>query len=264
MQMVSSHPASTRRSRPDTEEMTRLGFIHGSPLVKLNENRTTCWELERLRTGEELEFIRNMLRRLGRKISFRAEVANTMNLTRLLHSGCLMLHYAGHGNDEYLAFESTTEWKCGIMEPLKMEYLKNLFRVGGIVKTQLVFISSCSSEASGNVFVAAGVPHVVAVKHNAGVTDEAARVFATVFYDALFQNGGRSTVKQAFEMALNCVNATHLGAPKYEEDLFLLLPRDGKHDVRIFDTLPEGQLVEETRQLPPRPPCKKAVSSYMG
>ncbi|CAM9461294.1 unnamed protein product [Ectocarpus sp. 13 AM-2016] len=264
--------------------MTRLGYIHAAPLVKFDENRTGFLELKRLRTGEELEFIRNMLRRCGRKISFRAEVANTMNLTRLLHSGCLMLHYAGHGNDEYLAFESTTEWMCGIMEPLKMEYLKNLFRVGGIVKTQLVFISSCSSEASGNVFVAAGVPHVVAVKHNALLTDGTARKFATVFYDALFENGGRSTVKQAFDMALNCVNATHLGAPKYEEDLFLLLPRgkkkctntfgvtppraaaraDGNHDVRIFDTLPEGKLVDETHRLPPRPPCKKAVSNYLG
>ncbi|CAN0456944.1 unnamed protein product [Ectocarpus sp. 8 AP-2014] len=147
-----------------------------------------------------------------------------MNLTTLLNSGCLLLHYAGHGNNEYLAFESTTEWMCGIMEPLKMEFLQNLFRVDGIVQTQLVVISSCSSEAVGNVFVAAGVPHVVAVKHKAGVTDEAARKFATVFYDALFENGGRSTVKQAFDMALNCVNATHPGAPK----LFLLLPRGKK------------------------------------
>ncbi|CAN0116084.1 unnamed protein product [Ectocarpus sp. 8 AP-2014] len=147
-----------------------------------------------------------------------------MNLTTLLNSGCLLLHYAGHGNDEYLAFESTTEWMCGIMEPLKVEFLENLFRVDGIVQTQLVFISSCSSETSGNVFVAAGVPHVVAVRHNAGVTDEAARKFATVFYDALFENGGRSTVKQAFDMALNCVNATHPGAPK----LFLLLPKGKK------------------------------------
>ncbi|CAN0111036.1 unnamed protein product, partial [Ectocarpus sp. 4 AP-2014] len=181
-----------------------------------------------LPTHQELEYIRNILRRCGRKISFRAEVANTMNLTSLLHSGCLMLHYAGHGNDEYLAFESTIEWKCGIMQPLEMESLKKLFRGDGIMKTQLVFISSCSSEASGQVFVAAGVPHVVAVKHNAGVTDDAAREFAAVFYGALFENGGRSTVKQAFDMALNCVNATHLGAPKYEEDLFLLLPRGKK------------------------------------
>lgn len=38
----------------------------------------------------------------------------------------------------------------------------------------------------------------------------------------------------------------------------------GDHDVRIFDTLPEGQLVDETHSPPPRPPCKKAVPSYKG
>lgn len=44
-----------------------------------------------------------------------------------------------------------------------MDRLKNLFQAGG-VRTQLAFISSCSSELSGNAFVEAGVPHVVAVK----------------------------------------------------------------------------------------------------
>ncbi|CAN0221959.1 unnamed protein product, partial [Ectocarpus fasciculatus] len=78
--------------------------------------------------------------------------------------------------------------------------LKNLFRAGGAVKTQLAFISSCASEPIGNAFVEAGVPHVVAVKHNEEVGDEAAMDFSPVFYDALFENVGR-TVKQAFDIA---------------------------------------------------------------
>lgn len=45
----------------------------------------------------------------------------------------------------------------------QVDRLKNLFQAGG-VRTQLAFISSCSSELSGNAFVEAGVPHVVAVK----------------------------------------------------------------------------------------------------
>ncbi|CAB1107063.1 unnamed protein product [Ectocarpus sp. CCAP 1310/34] len=236
-----------------------------------------------LPTHQELEHLLETLRGCGRQVSFRAEVANTMNLTRLVNSGCLMLHYAGHGNGEYLAFESTTEWMCGIMEPLKVEYLENLFRVGGIVQTQLVFIGSCSSEVSGNVFVAAGVPHVVAVKHNSGVTDGAAREFATVFYDALIKH--EVTVKRAFDTALICINA-HRCPPKHEEDLFLLLPKGEEKSfgcctaerLRLgrFQHAPfqedqpfvvehvGGKLVDETRQVPPRPPCKKAVSSYMG
>ncbi|CAN0148441.1 unnamed protein product, partial [Ectocarpus fasciculatus] len=94
-----------------------------------------------------------------------------------------------------------------------------------IVKTQLVFISSCASEPIGNAFVEAGVPHVVAVKHDAEVKDEAALDFSKLFYAALFENGGK-TVKQAFESALNCVNATHPGALTNQEGgHFLLLPK---------------------------------------
>ena len=52
-----------------------------------------------------------------------------------------------------------------------MNKLKNLFQAGG-VSTELVFISSCSSELSGNAFVEAGVPHVVAVKVQERVTGE--------------------------------------------------------------------------------------------
>ncbi|CAN0532236.1 unnamed protein product, partial [Ectocarpus sp. 12 AP-2014] len=221
-----------------------------------------------LPTHQELELIRNKLRESGRQIRFRAEVANTINLTRLLNSGCRMLHFAGQGNDKYLAFESGRDWKCGIMEPLEVASLKNLFQAGG-VRTELVFISSCSSEMSGRACVEAGVPHVVAVKHKANVTDEEARHFSTVFYDALFENGGRYTVKQAFDIALNFVNATHSSAPnKHAGGHFLLLPKGkkkcGNHDVRVFETLPEGQLEDETHPPTSRPPCKKAVPSYKG
>lgn len=46
-----------------------------------------------------------------------------------------------------------------------------MFQAGG-VQTRLVFISSCSSELSGNAFVEAGVPHVVAIKQRQGVSGE--------------------------------------------------------------------------------------------
>ncbi|CAB1101246.1 unnamed protein product [Ectocarpus sp. CCAP 1310/34] len=184
-----------------------------------------------LPTHQELELIRNTLRECGRQIRFRAEVANTMNLTRLLCSGCRMLHFAGQGNDKYLAFESGRDWNCGIMEPLEVASLKNLFQAGG-VRTELVFISSCSSEMSGRACVEAGVPHVVAVKHEANVTDEEALHFSTVFYDALLENGGRYTVKQAFDIALNFVNATHSSAPnRHAGGHFVLLPKGKKKSI---------------------------------
>lgn len=64
--------------------------------------------------------IRKKLRECGRQIRFRAEVAKPANLRELLNSGCRMLHYTGHGNNEFLAFESNQDRLCGVMEPLRV------------------------------------------------------------------------------------------------------------------------------------------------
>lgn len=64
--------------------------------------------------------IRTKLRESGRQIRFRSEVAKPSNLRELLNSGCRMLHYTGHGNNEFLAFESNDDRMCGIMEPLNV------------------------------------------------------------------------------------------------------------------------------------------------
>lgn len=53
-----------------------------------------------------------------------------------------------------------------------MDKLKKLFQAGG-VSTELVYISSCSSEPSGKAFEEAGVPHVVAVKMQGIITGDA-------------------------------------------------------------------------------------------
>lgn len=39
---------------------------------------------------------------------------------------------------------------------------------------------------------------------------------------------------------------------------------DGNHDVQIFDTLLEGEFMDETRLPPPRPRCIKPVPFYKG
>lgn len=67
--------------------------------------------------------IREKLRESGRQVSFCADVANTYNLRKILNSGCQMLHYAGHANDNFLAFESSVETECGVTEPLAVHRL---------------------------------------------------------------------------------------------------------------------------------------------
>lgn len=69
---------------------------------------------------QELMLIRNKLRKSGLQISFWADVANTCNLRRILNYGCQVLHYAGHADDNFLAFESSVETECGVAEPLEV------------------------------------------------------------------------------------------------------------------------------------------------
>jgi hypothetical protein len=105
---------------------------------------------------------------------------------------------------------------------------------------QLAFVSACQSEDAGNAFVAAGVPHVVAVRWDAQVTDVASHRFATQFYLSLATG---ATVQQAFDQAQTAVEA----APRISEESrlrqrhkFLLLPRDADHGVRILADLKPG------------------------
>ena len=64
--------------------------------------------------------IRTILRESGRHIRFVADVATTCSLRKILNADCQALHFAGHGNETYLAFESSEASECGLMEPLEV------------------------------------------------------------------------------------------------------------------------------------------------
>lgn len=69
---------------------------------------------------------------------------------------------------------------------------------------QLVFVSSCHSEAAGSAFADAGIPHVVAVHSSELILDVAAKVFARHFYLALFSG---YSVKASFDKGCIAVRA---------------------------------------------------------
>lgn len=109
-------------------------------------------------------------------------MANTPGAScKILHSGCRVLHYAGHANDKALAFESRRETEGEIAEPLAFS----------IVSVDL---------------------------------DQAAVHFADLFCDALINNSGMFTVREAFETAFKTVGANHLNQLK-KGGQFLLLPK---------------------------------------
>lgn len=55
------------------------------------------------------------------------------------------------------------------------------------------------------------------------VLDQAVQQFANQFYDALLSQDGRYTVKQAYDIAVNTVDADNPNAPP-QGDQFVLLP----------------------------------------
>jgi ketopantoate hydroxymethyltransferase len=63
---------------------------------------------------------------------------------------------------------------------------------------QFVCISACHSERFGQMFAAAGVPHVICVDWRERVADSAAKELARTMYRNLLQG---QTVRQAFEAA---------------------------------------------------------------
>ena len=104
---------------------------------------------------------------------------------------------------------------------------------------ELAFIASCSSRSVGQLFIDAGVRHVVCATGD--LLDEASMVFAGAFYGAL--DRGRA-IKDAYALAKqsvihsDCVIWTGLD-PRTEANKFSLLPEnDDRHDKILFPKRP--------------------------
>ena len=51
---------------------------------------------------------------------------------------------------------------------------------------QFVFVASCHSEQVGEIFLKAGIPHVICIDQNQTILDKAAIEFSKFFYDEVF------------------------------------------------------------------------------
>lgn len=71
--------------------------------------------------------IQTMLERSGRKIRFRSEPATKKNINGLFGSGCQMLHFSGHGDENCLEIESGRH--CGMADYLEVPHVGCLFVV---------------------------------------------------------------------------------------------------------------------------------------
>jgi hypothetical protein len=163
------------------------------------------------------------------------KTATQKNLSDVLNEGTKVLHYSGHGELDYLAFEGEN----GAVHRMQQSALDEMMDVFSKKRSrlQLVFLSACHSERIGrDTFVRAGVPHVVAVDASSKVDDKLIIEFTSEFYRYLLKG---SPVEEAFRVA-NLHAKTGQHSSKWTERKFLLLPEGVPHSDVLFSNLKDG------------------------
>lgn len=145
-----------------------------------------------------------------------------------------VIHYSGTSLEGKLALESDPR----IATPGQMTLVDGDVLKGFIKKKscKLAFVASPAPRFAGQVFVDAGIEHVVCIysmelKDQTIDTQVVANVFTAAFYTALISG---SSINKAYDTAL----VTAKSYPGYNADNFMLLPRSGGasfHDIVLFD-----------------------------
>ena len=191
-------------------------FLFASPLVRLNGQ-----EMMPLNMKSQINQIEKSIMNSNKQIYFKVNFATESNLVDEISQSPVILHYSGHSDRDYLAFEDNG----GRMKPLKCDDIYKIFSSGN-VKVFVVILDSCKSENIGNALIAAGVEHVIATK-NVEINDEESKKFTSLFHKELLED--KKTIREAFDLANN------------NSERFLLLPTDGNHDVTVFSDCPDGE-----------------------
>mmetsp|Transcript_7410 Transcript_7410/g.11229 ORF Transcript_7410/g.11229 Transcript_7410/m.11229 type:complete len:1254 (-) Transcript_7410:179-3940(-) len=213
-----------------------LVYLHSQPLIYHGPDGQ-IYDVEPLNFSGEKDKLFRTLKEAGRALRIRAEAATTENLRKLVTLGCRALHYTGHGLPNSLVFEDGS----GGCHMLIAKDLKKLFGAGGGGGVQFVFVAACHSEAAGRAFLAAGVKHVIAVRLEAKVADQSPAIFMNQFYLALLVG---HTIQEAFDIGQNAVDGSPDVYAKADSSKFLLLPEKANHNIKIFNGVPKGSLID--------------------
>jgi hypothetical protein len=181
MTRVSSAPAELASLSEAPPLHTHLTVLQAAPLISLGE-RGEMRPMPMLDLEAERREITDMLASAGREIAVSFEPATTDALRRVATMGVRVLHYSGHGEEDFLAFEDGS----GGTHKLTPALLAATTCAGSTADesvapsspnptgVQLVFVCACHSQPAALAFVRAGVPHVVAVRASALLLDKAA------------------------------------------------------------------------------------------
>lgn len=217
-----------------------ITVLFSAPLVFADET-SKLHAFAKLDFDMERELLWQCMKEASRDIELSFDNAHHSRLLATLTKRCSCLHYSGHGHPHFLPFED------GMGGPnwLNVQDIKELIVRDGEAPFKFVFVSACHSGLAGETFASAGVPHVVCCQQEQELKDTAALAFTRSFYLALAVG---NTVKESFDQGCKAVRATpNLKDPDKEMEKFVLLPRDGNHDVPVFRAKPVREWPKQPR-----------------
>lgn len=225
MTMMSDDRRLTRRTSGKGENMITVLF--SAPLVYHDED-DNLRPFAKLDFDMERELLWQCLKEARRDIELFFDNATHHRLLAAKTKRSSCLHYSGHGHSTHLPFENGK----GGPHWLEVDELRFLIEQNEGAPFKFVFVSACHSGLAGETFASAGVPHVVCCQQESELKDAAALAFTRQFYLSLAVG---DTVQESFDQGCKAVHATpNLRNAKQEMKKFILLPKDGNHDVPIF------------------------------
>jgi len=227
-----SLPATPREQQ--TTKTIDVALLTSSPLVQ-NDQVITPQINPVLVKGRLSSFCTTALGNTERSFKFLHHTATTNNFQYACTGGAKVIHYSGQTVDGKLAFEMDPSigvpGECLLIDgDLLGTYISN-------DSCKLAFVASSQPRFAGQVFVDAGVQHVVCIYSEESRDQACANTFTASFYLQLISG---ETVQKAYDIAITNVK----NDPDYDEDNFLLISngRASGHDVSIFDINEENSL----------------------
>ena len=184
------------------QETPMVAMAFASPLVKKFNDYSTGEErvemMDLLDFSKEFEGAKAGIKETGNAIKVEVVPATLERFTNCLTEKPIGLHFTGHGivnSSEEIglnAMDLRREGNCLVFEKddgsahfVSQKKLKDLFEMN-VSSLKFVFLATCHSEFAGEIFHNAGVEHVICVRKDAEILDEAAISFAKSFYKLLF------------------------------------------------------------------------------
>jgi hypothetical protein len=223
----------TDRSTPLVDPLPAEDVTMPKTILFLAANPATT---DHLRLDEEVREIDDGLRRAKQGDSFVLEqrwALRPEDLRRaMLDYAPQIVHFSGHGagSDGIVLEDDNKQPKL-----VSTEAIEGFFAL--FPEVECVVLNACYSEVQAQA-IAQSVPYVVGMHNQIG--DEAARIFAVSFYDAI---GAGKSVEFAHKLACNAIQME--GSPGFDVPILV-----DTHSARVESSAPQSPVAENTRTRP--------------